>query len=238
MTRFILLLALLTTLAQSAPSPKEVKLQAGQTTTLTGSLQGAAVVDYQVQVRAGQSLTVTLACPNKQAYFNVTPAGSSSALYIGSLGGTKMPARRLPADGNYVVRVYLMRAAADRNEKASYKLTLALSGEALKALPATSDATVPGTLYHATAEVPCRYYLDSALKTCPAGVIRRGSDGTATVELKLKDLTRHILFVKGQPVASDSAEPMKVKRDGERVTVTFGEDSEIYTIPDVFLTGD
>jgi len=50
----------------------------------------------------------------------------------------------LPADGDYRVRVYLVRAAARRNESSAYTLTIGVAGKALEALPGAQDALVPG----------------------------------------------------------------------------------------------
>jgi hypothetical protein len=68
-------------------------------------------------------------------------------------------------------------------------------------------------------------------------VIRRGRDATATVELRSpKAQVRNILFVKGEPVASDSAQAMSAGRQGDVVTVRFGSD-ERYDVPAALLTG-
>jgi len=68
-------------------------------------------------------------------------------------------------------------------------------------------------------------------------VIRRGIDGTGTVELfGTESLKRNILFEKGKPVASDSAEAMSSTRKDDVTTVRFGAD-ERYEIPDALLTG-
>jgi hypothetical protein len=45
---------------------------------------------------------------------------------------------------------------ARRNEKSSYTLKVAVTGEVLKALPGAQDAKVGGTRFHATAQVPCK----------------------------------------------------------------------------------
>ena len=130
----------------------------------------------------------------------------------------------LPADGTYVVRVYLMRNAARRNESSTYTLDVAVTGQALAPLSAAKDALVAGTRFHATAAVPCQTPGADTGASCKAGVIRRGRDGTATVELLgANGRVRNLLFVKGQPVASDSAQPMTSSRQGDRVTVRFGE---------------
>jgi hypothetical protein len=49
-------------------------------------------------------------------------------------------------------------------------------------------------------------------------------------------MVRNVLFVKGQPVASDSAQPMTSSRQGDLITVRFGSD-ERYELPDALLAG-
>jgi hypothetical protein len=143
----------------------------------------------------------------------------------------------LPADGDYKVRVYLMRNAARRNEVSSYELTVSVTGQALAPLPASEDARLPGTPFHASAPIPClRPYGDTKPQQCEAFVIRRGRDGTATVEIPSTAVKRRILFVKGKPVASDSAEKMTVSRKGDVTVVTF-ESGESYEIVDAMIFG-
>ena len=240
MQRIFLFLAFLTALVLADPSARKVQvtLKTGETKVIQGSLQGQEFVDYVFAVGAGQSLDVQLASKSKNLFFNVNPPGSQLSLYVGSMSGNQLKARRLPNDGAYAVRVYLMKPSAQSKEKADFTLSLKLSGQILPALPPDHDSQVQGTPYHATAQVQCSYYLDKSVKTCDAGVIRRGRDRTGTVELKLKPFKRSILFVQGKPVASDSSEPMVATRKGDMTTIRFGEDSETYVIPDVFLEGD
>jgi hypothetical protein len=68
-------------------------------------------------------------------------------------------------------------------------------------------------------------------------VIRRGRDGTATVEVRgANGIVRRVLFVKGAPVASDSPQPLTSTRQGDLTTVRVGAD-ERFDIPDVLLSG-
>jgi hypothetical protein len=204
---------------------------------MKGTIKGDAAVDYKINARAGQTLAVTQKTSNASNYFNINPPGSKdAAMFIGSSSGTE--ARLLlPADGTFVVRVYLMRNAARRNESAAYTLDVAVTGQPLAPLPAAQDALVAGTRFHASAAVPCQTLGAEAGASCKAGVIRRGRDGTATVELRgANGQVRNVLFVKGQPVASDSAQPMTSSRQGDLVTVRFGSD-ERYDVPDALLTG-
>jgi hypothetical protein len=72
---------------------------------------------------------------------------------------------------------------------------------------------------------------------CEAFVIRRGFDGTATVEIPQENsVARRILFVKGKPVASDSPYPVVFTRKDDVTIVTFDTD-ERYEIFDALVFG-
>ena len=203
-----------------------------------GQLKGDATVDYAVRAGAGQTLAVTLKGTNPQNYFNVNPPESEASMFVGSTSGNGFTGV-LPADGDYVIRVYLMRAAARRNESSDYTLTIGVTGSTLAPLPASKDAVLPGTPFHASAKIACVPYLDLEKKQreCEAFVIRRGFDGTATVEIPQPGVgRRRILFVKGKPVASDSADPLTFTRQGDVTTVKLGAD-ERYEIPDALVAG-
>jgi hypothetical protein len=236
--------------AEGPPAPRKERVQfakGASSATVKGRITGNADVDYLVRASAGQTLTVTIKASNPQNYFNVLPPGTglaNPAMFVGTGGGEFKAV--LPDDGDYAVRVYLMRAAARRNESSQYTLTVAVDGRALPPLPAAKDALVPGTPFHATTQVPCTPPFDSKPQQCSAGVIRRGNDGTATVELAGgNNLKRRILFVKGQAVASDAPDlsgagggsaRLANSREGDRNVVKVGED-ERYEIPDALLTG-
>jgi hypothetical protein len=201
-----------------------------------GSVKGDADAEYTINARAGQTLAVSLKSSNGSLNFNISPAGAGEAMFIGGTLGVKANVM-LPADGSYVVQVYLMRNAARRHESAPYTLDMAVTGQPLAPLPAAQDALVPGTRFHATADVPCQTLGGAAGASCKAGVVRRGRDGTATVEMRSANgSVRNVLFVKGQPVASDSAQPMTSSRQGDVLTVRFGSD-ERYDVPDALVTG-
>lgn len=223
---------------EAGPPRQAIQFAKGASSAqLRGAIKGGGDVDYTVGARAGQMLEVKLQSSNTALYFNINPPGSANvSMFIGNLQGAKAKVM-LPADGSYVVRVYLMRSAARRHERASYTLDVAVTGQALAPLPAAQDAQVTGTPFHATATVPCQTPGAETGASCKAGVIRRGRDGTATVELRgANGLVRQVLFVKGQAVASDSAQPMISSRQGDLVTVRFGSD-ERYEVPDALLTG-
>jgi hypothetical protein len=226
--------------AAAAPGPRQEKVQFAtdaSSAVIKGHLKGDADVDYVVRAAAGQTLSVTLKETNPQNYFNVLPPGSTGgAMFVGDTGEDY--AGMLPSDGDYVVRVYLMRPAARRGESSDYTLTIGVTGKPLAPLPATQDALVPGTSYHATAKIKCVPAYETATKDCDAAVIRRGHDGTATLEVVGAAESRSILFVKGRPVASNASriEVLSSERQGDVTVVKLG-DSERYEVPDALLTG-
>jgi hypothetical protein len=204
--------------------------------TIKGVLKGDQTVDYRVRAGAGQTLTVALKGSNAQNYFNILPPGSADvAMYVGQDGGGYKGV--LPTDGDYAVRVYLMRPAARRNESSNYTLTVGVTGKPLAAVPAAKDALIPGTRFHASAKVACTPPFESKPQQCEAFVIRRGFDGTATVEVRgANGLKRQILFVKGEPTASDAMDAMTFAREGDSTMVKIGAD-ERYTVPDALVRG-
>lgn len=104
--------------------------------SLPGHLKGRETSDYILRAQAGQTITVNLKTSSPSAYFNVLPPGSQEAIFIGSVGGSHFEGK-LPQDGDYSIRVYLVRAAARRNETAKYTLTVKLTG------PETAGADKP-----------------------------------------------------------------------------------------------
>ena len=85
--------------------------------------EGREDIDYVLGAKAGQRMTVELHTDNPQNYFNILPPGSDEALFVGSSSGNRFEGT-LPDSGDYRVRVYLMRAAARRDESANYRLDI------------------------------------------------------------------------------------------------------------------
>jgi hypothetical protein len=205
------------------------------TLVLKGRIKGGEFVDYLVRAGAGQTLAVGLAKTNPQNHVNVSAPGAEAAMFVGSLGGEFSGV--VPVDGEYTVRVYLMPAAARRNESSDYTLTVGVTGKALPPLVASQDVLIPGTPYHATATIACAPPPPSDAKACEAWIVRRGFDGTATVEVRLGyGFRRWILFVAGKPVASDAAGPIAASAQGGLSIVRLGA-GERYEVPEALLKG-
>ena len=236
------LLFLLSVLSNASADPNRrsepIHFTKGASSTVSkGQIKGDHYVDYQVRAGAGQTLSVEMKSSNASGYFNILAPGSGDvAMFVGSTSGNRFSGV-LPVDGDYAIRIYLMRNAARRNESASYILNVGVTGQALAATPAARDALIPGTPFHASAKVACAVPYDTKTKECEAFVIRRGFDGTATVEVRWgAGMKRRILFVKGKPVAADAAEALAVERRGDVSVVRFADD-ESFEIPDALVSG-
>jgi len=227
-----------TTAADDGIHKEKVSFAKGSSSTvIKDQIKGDTTIDYVVRAAAGQTLSVKLQKNNGQNYFNVLPPGSTgSAMFVGDSGENY--SGTLPADGDYAVRVYLMRPAARRGESSSYMLTIAVTGKALVPTAAARDALIPGTAYHASAKIKCVPAFETAPRECVAFVIRRGFDGTATIDIPGGAEKRSILFVKGKPTAStaQAMDALTFERRGDVTIVKLGA-SERYEIPDALVTG-
>jgi hypothetical protein len=201
-----------------------------------GQLQGREVVDYLVKGGAGQTLSVVMSASHAGAQFNVTPPESDQAMFIGSISGRRFDAL-LPVDGDYTLRVGLPRSAARRDEGAVFALHVGIQGHALAPVPASADALLRGTPFHASGTVPCSHYLKTAVTQCQAFVTRRVGEGNATVEVRWPDgARRRVLFLKGTAVASDAAEALSARHVGDACQLRVG-DSERIEIPEALVRG-
>ena len=100
--------------------------------TVKDSIKGGQTVDYTLPAKAGQTMSVALKTSNASNYFNVLPPGSKDvAIFIGSNEGNEWTGA-LPADGEYTIRLYLMRSAARRKETANYTLTVGIADRAAR----------------------------------------------------------------------------------------------------------
>lgn len=106
--------------------------------TIGNTITGDEIVDYTLRARGGQTLNATLNTSNASSYFNIMAPGAAAALFVGSTDGTQFSGV-LPTDGEYTIRVYLMRNAARRDESASYDLDLSVVGAGDQATTRSPD---------------------------------------------------------------------------------------------------
>lgn len=224
--------------ADSDRRVRPVSVATGQSVAVVkGRIAGRAYVDHTLRAAAGQTLSVSLESSHRAIHFNLLPPNSKdAAMVIGEFSDNRFEGL-LPDDGVYTVRVFLVRAAARRNEAGSYALKVGAGGTALEPLSASKDALVAGTRFHAVAKVKCAPAY-TQVRECTAGVVRRGVDGTATMELGWGDKgsKRRILFVKGEARAADTPQAMTSTRNERGWVIRIG-DEESFEIPEPLVFG-
>lgn len=219
--RLLIICAVLPACAWAATSIESVPVhfpKGASSASLDGTIKGDQIVDYRLRARAGQTMTVRMKTGHGANYFNVLPPGSrDEAIFIGSTQGTEWTGQ-LAADGEYTVRVYLMRSAARRNETARYTLTMGVTGTTA-ATPSlgrarANDALVAGTPYHAKSLIPCSMgTAPAASAQCDVGVIR-GKPGNAEVHVTPPGGFRRVLrFIDGA-VSTDGSDRVQARKDG------------------------
>ena len=112
----------LPTLAQS--NAERVRFSPGRTSTvLRGRIIGFNTKDYLIGAKAGQIMTLQLSSPNPYAYFVVYSINGRPT----DMNETTKWSETLTETGDYVVRVFMMRAGARRRgAAATYKLNVTI----------------------------------------------------------------------------------------------------------------
>ena len=121
---------------------------------LRGEVTGHGVLDYKLVAKGGQTVSVNLEAGTPSINFNVLPPGDGAALHVGSSEGNTFIGR-LPVDGDYTIRTYLMGNARDAGLTVPYMLkvsvgeegtgfdrTLELQGGAFRVVTTGDDAKV------------------------------------------------------------------------------------------------
>lgn len=100
-------------------------------TTLNGAVRGREYVDYVLGARAGQTMHATLRVIDTNGdgviYFNILPPGSDNeAIYVGSMEDEPEADVRLPENGDYKIRVYLMGNDRDADKTVGYEIDVSV----------------------------------------------------------------------------------------------------------------
>lgn len=111
----------------SAQSRERVKFAKGNdNAAVNGKVTGQGYHDYMLGAKAGQTMGVSL-ITDGSAYFNILPPGSNDvAIYNSSIDGNDATGIKLPASGDYTIRVYLMGADADGGATVPYMLSMTI----------------------------------------------------------------------------------------------------------------
>jgi hypothetical protein len=92
----------------------------------TGQIIGEAARQYVLAVNADQKVSVKLDTSDPSLRFDVTPADRKEPLYAGRSATDLTWSGTLPAEGEYIISVYTVRADARPDQKATYKLIVTL----------------------------------------------------------------------------------------------------------------
>jgi hypothetical protein len=215
--------------------------------TAKGSIKGRQTIDYRLRARGGQTMTVTLKSPNAGLAFNVLPPGSNDVAIEDAISRQTWTGT-LASDGEYSVRIYLPKPAAQRGEKASYTLTVSIGGASAassgseaadaRALAATGRASEGR--FDATGQIPCAQAKGQPMGQCAFGVARAGG-GTATVVVTRPDgRKRAIFFDKGKALGADLSQAdgnmtFRATKEADLYRIQAGD--ERYEIPEAVVFG-
>jgi hypothetical protein len=249
MPRIALLAAPLLVALAAAPVPaddsrsEQVYFAPGGTgVVIVGSLEGRETVDYLLGAKAGQTLSVTMDSDNSAAYFNlIAPDEQDVAVHAGHLAAA--PNRyegTLDLDGDWKIRVYLFRAAADAGERAGYRLDIHITGE-----PEPSAAREPNDFgpssWDARGDLGCaRGGQPVQSARCPFKVVRYPMGEGATVFVvppgtdPAPGAERVIYFQQGA-WSTPTADPVSATRREDLWTLSVG--AEVYEIPHAVIDG-
>jgi hypothetical protein len=135
-------------LAQDDIRTEQVRFAAGTSgTTINDRIVGYESVSYKLGASAGQVMNVTLSSASSAIYFNIYEPGrgpGDQALIVSEMVGPTVPdinifSGNLPLSGEYTISVYQVRAAARRNETASYVLDISIGGGQGTSAPVEGD---------------------------------------------------------------------------------------------------
>ena len=236
-----LLLAPAVSYARDDIRTERVHFQKGASSAaVNGSIKGDETVDYVLGARAGQHMNVSLATQHGATYFNILAPGENEvAMFIGSTSGNQFEGP-LPSNGDYKIRVYMMRSAARRNEVAHYRLEMIIDGKGAKAAQAPShDAKVPGTGFHATGNIPCAMVKGQPTSSCAFGVKREDAGNAMVTVTKSSGGQRVIFFEQGRPIGYDQSQAdtskFKAEKEADLNIIHIGD--ERYEVPDAVVQG-
>jgi hypothetical protein len=220
---------------------EHVEFEPGSTgTTIQGSITGYEIVDYMLGAQAGQTMTVAMMTDHTANYFNLMAPGETDVAFFNGSVNDNSYEGNLPESGDYTIRVYMMRSAARRQERASYTLNVKIAPEDHSEPQPPADALVPGTEFHATGNIPCSRSAGQPLVDCEFGVVREG-DGSGYVKVFWPEGGNRVLFFEDGILAAfdrseaDGDAKMTVRKEADLFMVRIGD--ERFEIPEAVIVG-
>jgi hypothetical protein len=124
---FVLATILSPLAAQDIPKKQVEFAKGANSITLKGKITGRESLDYRLTAKAGQTMTVTLESATPSQCFNVLSPGGD-ALHVGLRDGSTFTSK-LPANGDYTIRLYLMGNARDTGATVAHTLKISLDNQ-------------------------------------------------------------------------------------------------------------
>lgn len=120
----ILLVLIHTDVSATQKPPQRIRFERGKSSaTIHGHVAGFDTQDYVVDARAGQQMDIRLKASNPETYFVLYSINGRPT----DMNETDHYSLETIESGDYVIRVFMMRAAARRKGAASdYSLTISI----------------------------------------------------------------------------------------------------------------
>jgi hypothetical protein len=243
----LVLVSLLAVSSPPAGAEGDIRTQRVQFTkgassaVINGTIVGHETVDYVLGASKGQSMNVSMATKHTATYFNILAPGETEVAFFNGSVSENQYEGVLPTTGDYKIRVYMMRSAARRNEKADYRLEMIVTGKPQASSSTGSPVTV-GQIAHydATGKVPCAQHQGQPMGQCDFGVTRTGNADATVVITRPDGRKRTIVFVGGRATGADvsqgdSGAAFSAQREGDLNLLRVGD--ERYEIPDAVVSG-
>ena len=206
--------------------------------TVKGRIKGDQIVDYILRAKARQTLVVILESSNRSCYFNVTAPGEDAAMFVGSTSGSRFVGEA-PKDGEYIVRLYLMRNAARRRETSDYTINFAVAdvGQGSKA---AVPADTPPARYDASGKVQCSADKPTLDQWCDFRVVRDLPRKVADIwvaNIAFKSEERHRFFhYENKVFTTEDKAKLSWQRQDDNWWISV-DGKEFYLIPDALIQG-
>ena len=94
--------------------------------TVKGVVKASNNEDYVLRAAKDQTMNVKLSAKSTLIYFNVLKRGSDETMFVGSTEGKNTWSGSLPADGDYVVRVYTLGKGKEAGHSTPFRLNLSI----------------------------------------------------------------------------------------------------------------
>ncbi|MDC3189253.1 hypothetical protein NQU96_05830 [Pseudoalteromonas elyakovii] len=133
---------------QNLPNSRHYELLASdiavqQSWQVKDTIKGYEMLEYQINLNKGTTLKVDFAPSNSSNYFNILPKGNPTALFVGPAKGDHAEIK-IPDNGDYVIRVFLMRNAARRDEQSEFTADITVLKSTLKGMHPSWDVDGDG----------------------------------------------------------------------------------------------